>query len=30
MAEYQEIVRRLEAAQQALKTELLACLEGKA
>jgi type I restriction enzyme M protein len=30
MAEYQEIVHRLEAAQQALKAELMACLEGKA
>lgn len=30
MAEYLEIVRRLEAAQAALKAELMACLGGKA
>lgn len=30
MAEYQDIVRQLEAAQAALKDELMACLEGKA
>ncbi|WP_035235238.1 type I restriction-modification system subunit M [Desulfobacter vibrioformis] len=29
MAEYQDIVKQLEAAQQALKTELMACLGGK-
>jgi len=30
MAEYQDIVHKLEAAQLALKTELMACLGGKA
>ena len=30
MAEYQQIVYQLEAVQAALKTELMACLEGKA
>ncbi|WP_028315957.1 type I restriction-modification system subunit M [Desulfatibacillum aliphaticivorans] len=30
MAEYEEIVRQLEEAQQALKAELIACLGGKA
>lgn len=30
MAEYQEIVQKLEAAQQALKVELMTCLKGKA
>lgn len=30
MAEYQDIVKRLNAAQQALKAELMACLGGKA
>lgn len=30
MAEYQQIVHQLEAAQQALKAELMACLGGKA
>lgn len=30
MADYQEIVRQLEAAQAALKAELMACLGGKA
>ena len=30
MAEYQQIVRQLEAAQTALKAELMACLGGKA
>ncbi len=30
MAEYQQIVQQLEAAQQALKFELMACLGGKA
>jgi type I restriction enzyme M protein len=30
MAEYQKIVKQLEAAQQALKTELMACLGSKA
>jgi type I restriction enzyme M protein len=30
MAEYQEIVQKLEAAQQALKAELMACLGGNA
>lgn len=30
MAEYQQIVHQLEAAQQALKAELIACLGGKA
>jgi type I restriction enzyme M protein len=29
MAEYQQIVQQLEAAQQALKSELMACLGGK-
>ena len=30
MAEYQQIVRQLEAAQQSLKAELMACLGGNA
>ncbi|MBL0381180.1 MAG: hypothetical protein JKP90_16240 [Desulfofustis sp. PB-SRB1] len=30
MAEYQQIVHQLEAAQAALKAELMACLGGKA
>ena len=30
MVEYQEIVRQLEAAQAALKEELMACLGAKA
>ena len=30
MAEYQEIVHQLEAAQAALKAKLMACLGGKA
>jgi type I restriction enzyme M protein len=29
MAEYRQIVKQLEAAQQALKAELMACLGGK-
>jgi len=29
MAEYQQIVQRLETAQAALKAELMACLRGK-
>jgi hypothetical protein len=30
LAEYRQIVHRLEAAQQALKSELMACFGGKA
>ena len=30
MVEYQQIVHQLEAAQAALKVELVACLRGKA